>query len=330
VIIKPRGDHGTRACYVGGCRCDACRSANTERHRRRQRLVVEAASSVQPSGPALEGTLVRDGATHRIRRCPGANGAPCVRDGGTWLRGPHAVCRPCVERVTVWDGCVPVDRARKHLLKLRRLGIGRRAVAAASDVAETTLMDVVARRAPIRASTERRILAVDEGAIADHGFVEAATANGLLAKMRQRGFTGRHLAELLGQRKGANSTQLGARPQMTAMMRLRVQKLWARIERGEIVPERAMADATTEARWLLGLINRGTPETWLSTRLGFRVTRVTLENMSDVRKERLAVIHALQADVAAALREDNAGMPEYVRWDGPGGLEAALKSAGER
>jgi hypothetical protein len=35
--------HGTRSKYVGGCRCDACRSAETEYRRNRRQQIKEAA-----------------------------------------------------------------------------------------------------------------------------------------------------------------------------------------------------------------------------------------------------------------------------------------------
>lgn len=59
-----------------------------------------------------------------------------------------------------WNGFVPADRARAHLMSLSRSGVGKRAVQAASDVCMTVLQDIrTGKKAQIRARTERRILA---------------------------------------------------------------------------------------------------------------------------------------------------------------------------
>jgi len=82
----------------------------------------------------------------------------------------RAAARRCGE----WNGIGPADRARRHLRKLSRAGVGRRAVAAASDVSATIIHEIgIGRRRRIRAGTERRILSVDTSARADHSTVPA-------------------------------------------------------------------------------------------------------------------------------------------------------------
>lgn len=309
-------EHGTRARYVAGCRCDACRGANRTRYRERMAAMREAATSVAPSAPPIEGTMRRGGRDVRVLRCPGANGRACVVEGGAWLRGA-TVCGRCVERVTVWDGAVPVARARAHMMRLRRAGVGYRAVSAACDVATSVLGRVLAGEGTIRASTERRILAVDAGARADHAVLcgpAVVRANRLLAAMRERGFTLRHLAILLGYRTGATSPQLGHRARMTAATRARIERLWSRIERGDVLPMRAHVDAVTERAWLRSLLDAGVPARWLSQRIGVTVSRQSTAGDAPMRPATREAVRRFRAELDE-LRRDGLGLPDD--WQAP-------------
>lgn len=149
--------HGDRLRYIGGCRCDDCRQANTDYER--ERAQARAAGD--------------------------------------------------------WNGIVSADAARKHLVKLSKKGIGRRAVSAASDVCETILCDI--RRGTkrnIRARTERLILAVTESAAADRALIAAGPTWKLLDKLLAAGFTKTRLAHELGRKTHAlqlNKTKVTAR-----------------------------------------------------------------------------------------------------------------------
>jgi len=123
------------------------------------------------------------------------------------------------------NGLVDAEPARAHLLELSANGIGRRAVAAACDVALSVLQDVRTGRKPrIRAETSRRILAVDAGAMADHGIVSARDTRKALAELRHAGLTKREIAERLGSRAATPSLQL-TRPRVTAINALKVRRL---------------------------------------------------------------------------------------------------------
>jgi hypothetical protein len=320
-IIAPREDHGTRVCYVGGCRCDDCLRANRDHYRERQRRMVELAAEVRPSGPPLPGTLLREGREIRVLRCPGANGAACVR-GGTWLRGQSStgVCGVCVERATVWDGLVSPERARAHLMQLRRAGVGYKAVAAACDVSASTLTEILDRVGPIRASTERRILAVDTGARADGARIDAKKTNRLIAEILAKGFTRRHVATLIGYSSKATALQVGKGKRVTASTAARVAKLARRIERGEVQPVRATADATAERAWLVGLLDRGVDARWLSARLGFFVQRSSTGRMKHAN---LAAVRAFRAELEELAREGT-GMPEGWESARTSGITAAF------
>lgn len=100
-----------------------------------------------------------------------------------------------------WNGIVPADRARAHLLKLSKAGVGRRAVAAASDVADTVLQEIRAgRKKRIRARTERLILAVSAAQASDRALTPARRTHKLIAELLEEGYTAGFLAERLGYR----------------------------------------------------------------------------------------------------------------------------------
>ncbi len=318
-----RAEHGTRARYVAGCRCNECRKANRRRHRERQRAIRDAAEDVRPSGPPSRGTLIRGGRVFSILRCPGANGESCVRKPATWLRG-QKVCTACVERATIWDGFVPPFRAREHLLRLREAGVGKQAVSDACDVSLSALARILASDGPIRASTERRILSVDGDAIADGALVDAAETNRRIRALRKRGFTLKHLAELLGCGP-STQLQIGHTRQVTARTRARVARLWRQVERGELAPQRVLVDGAEELAFLLELLRHGVPAQWLSDRVGFRVLQ------SYCRKRR-----RLRPRNAEAVRRFRVGLDEHVRrgalpaeWETPAAAARGIAQAFE-
>lgn len=229
-----RFEHGTRARYVSGCRCTECRRANTEAAKKRREEVRALASTVVPSGPPGESTLVRGGRPHRIRTCPGANGQPCVKSPPSWLRVGD-VCQSCVERATVWNGVVPADQAKAHLVKLSRVGVGSKSVADAGSLGHSTLAKVKRGKGQVRAKTLRRILEVDQGAIADHALAPPADVRRMKKRIKQltsKGFRRHHLAKLLGM--GKEALQIGKRDAALARTVAAVERLWRRVQRGEV------------------------------------------------------------------------------------------------
>lgn len=94
---------------------------------------------------------------------------------------------------------VPADAARAHLLALARAGIGKLAVAAASDVAPTTVWKIRSGRlSRVLRTTEARLLAVTVEARADHSGVPAGPTLRLVAALVEEGFTRKALASKLG------------------------------------------------------------------------------------------------------------------------------------
>lgn len=134
---------------------------------------------------------------------------------------------------------VDAGPARAHLEALAAQGVGRRAVAAACDVALSVLLDVRrGRKLRVRASTARRILAVDAGAISDGGRVPAGATRTALRELLRAGLTKTEIARRLGSAAKVPSLQLVAR-HVTAKNALKVQKLLVEV-RAELAIEQAI------------------------------------------------------------------------------------------
>lgn len=98
-----------------------------------------------------------------------------------------------------WNGLVPADTERRHILKLSRRGIGRRAVSIAADVSENLICAIKSKRKKqIRARSERRILSVTNADACDHSFVPARRTWKLLRMLKIEGYKTAQLARQLG------------------------------------------------------------------------------------------------------------------------------------
>ena len=127
-----------------------------------------------------------------------------------------------------WNGLVPAAAARAHMVKLSRLGVGRRAIAAASDVADSVLTEIRAgRKQHIRARTERRILAVTKACASDHAYVSAARTWRQLERLLDEGFTKSAIARLLGSKAKTPALQI-SRTFVTVRNAARVDALFER------------------------------------------------------------------------------------------------------
>lgn len=129
----------------------------------------------------------------------------------------------------VADPLVPADRVRAHLIELSDLGVGRRAVSAACDVAPALLRALrIGRRTRLRLSTEQRILAVDAGAAADRALIPAAETHARVARLvDEHGYTRAEIARRLGRR--SRYLKLG-RERVTARVAHRIARLLADAE----------------------------------------------------------------------------------------------------
>jgi predicted amidophosphoribosyltransferase len=224
LTLAMKNPHGTRVRYVLGCRCKPCTAANLALYHARQKQIAEHAVEVRPSGPALEGELVRAGKIYRVRRCPGANGKPCVK-GGAWLRIGD-VCKACIERATVWNGLVETSRVRRHLQRLSRVGVGRRSVADIAGVALSSIHAIkTGRKRRIRAQLERRILAVTKDVMNEATLVDAKPTWKRIGWLLRQGFTRQELARRLGSKSKTPALQLKT-DRITARKALAVERLY--------------------------------------------------------------------------------------------------------
>jgi hypothetical protein len=266
--------HGTRARYaLGGCRCESCRAANAARHHQRREAMAAAAAEVKPSGPPGDGVQLRAGREFRIKTCPGANGAACVK-GGAWLKNSTPVCSACLERATIFNGLVDAEPVRQHLMRLRRAGVGYKTVAAACDVGKTAITKILDRSNTfIRAQTARRILAVDAKAKADHAVISSpstiAKAQRQVEELIALGFRKHEIARLLGSKSPA--LQVGRTGRLIAKSAAAIERLLRRARAGELKPTSPYEDAAPLYAFLEVCARRGLDQRWLSERLGFHV-----------------------------------------------------------
>jgi len=117
---------------------------------------------------------------------------------------------------------VPAAAARQHMLKLSRRGIGRRAIGAATDIADTVLSEIrTGRKLQIRARTERLILAVTPAVASDHAYISAARTHQQIAELLDEG----HTEQFLAQRLGYTGRYLQFGDRITARNAYRVERL---------------------------------------------------------------------------------------------------------
>jgi hypothetical protein len=131
---------------------------------------------------------------------------------------------------------VDASQARAHLLTLSKAGVGKRAVAEASDVALSVLTAVrVGAKQRIRARTERRILAVDVGARADGALVSDRETAAAIRELLSLGLTKTAIAAALGSEAKVPALQIAKRYVM-AKTALKVQRLLAATLEAQLCP----------------------------------------------------------------------------------------------
>lgn len=154
----------------------------------------------------------------RLRYIAGCKCTPCRRANSDYERQRRAA-----RAAGDWNGLVSAERAREHLRSLSKRGVGKRAVAAASDVCMTVLQDIrTGRKAQIRARTERKILAVTRDMASDHALVRPGRTFQLIDQLIEEGFSRAELARRLGYRNGALQFR---RRRMTARNVARIERL---------------------------------------------------------------------------------------------------------
>jgi hypothetical protein len=126
-----------------------------------------------------------------------------------------------------WNGLVPADAARNHIALLSKAGLGRNAMAAASDIAPAVISRIKSgQSAHIRKRTEERLLAVSKDAVSDAARVRAYPTWRQIRSLLAEGFTQAELARRLGYK--SPSLQLGKK-WILARNAARVDRLYRRL-----------------------------------------------------------------------------------------------------
>ena len=221
-------EHGTRARYVAGCRCKPCTKSNVDLYHEKQRRAKEAVLGLEvlPPVPIIRTRKMPDGTTKsRTYRngCPGVQGEPC--EARSFLRkdSTGGVCGKCRVKL-VWNGLVPSDRARVHILLLSEKGVGRDAIRDVSGVAVSVIAEISqGRKKQIRLETERLILSVGETDHADGALVDAKPVwKKIRILMKKHGYTKMRISKITGH--NGKSLQLG-RTQVTAANARQIEAL---------------------------------------------------------------------------------------------------------
>lgn len=158
----------------------------------------------------------------RLRYMGGCRCADCRRANSRY-EGDRARARKAGD----WNGIVPAQKARTHLLKLARLGVGRRAVGASTDIGDTILHAIrQGTRKRIRARTERLILAVGVAQGGEARLVDAKRTWKLIDELIEEGYSIKRLATEMGFKNP--SLQFG-RERVTARTAAKVERLHRRL-----------------------------------------------------------------------------------------------------
>lgn len=221
---------GTRSKYSLGCRCDACRKANTAYEQQRQAARKAAALAVAATGAVVMVTVEKPhGSIVRAykRGCPGPDGKGCPHNAYLRKDSTGGVCARCREKLSeAWNGLVPADEVLAHLRKLRKeWGIGFKTAADAAGVAQSVCGEIWAgRKKQLRAQTARKLLAVDGGAATEGTRIPSRETWKKIRYLLRNGWTHPEINEALGYAR-AYGIQIG-KPRCTALNAWKVDKLY--------------------------------------------------------------------------------------------------------
>lgn len=129
-----------------------------------------------------------------------------------------------------WNGVVSATKARRHILKLARLGIGYKTVADAAGISEHVAHKIRnGQRTQIRARTERLILGVTKAAAGDAVLVDAGpTWTRIEQLIRDGGFSKAEIARRLGYKTPALQLR---KTRVTLRTHNRILRFWERYMR---------------------------------------------------------------------------------------------------
>jgi hypothetical protein len=139
----------------------------------------------------------------------------------------YQTAREAAKKLGDWNGIVNAGKARRHIHRLSLQGVGRRAIADASDVGLTIVSEIrTGKRLRIRSRTERAILAVTIEAVSGGALVDADPTWKRLCKLIEEGFSKAEIARRLGLRSPRLQFN---RVEVTARTAMRVEKFYRAI-----------------------------------------------------------------------------------------------------
>lgn len=126
---------------------------------------------------------------------------------------------------------VAANKARKHIIKLSKFGIGYKTVADIAGLSRSTVFKIRSgERKNLRKLNETAILAVDENALPDSALVSAKRTNKQINWLLKEGFKKGELAKRLGYQ----TANLQIRQDViTAKTALKVERLYNQLRTGE-------------------------------------------------------------------------------------------------
>jgi hypothetical protein len=183
-----------------------CRPKKIEMSARGLRPVEELASN-RPHGD-------------RLKYMAGCRCVPC-RAANSRYETERAAARKRGE----WNGLVSAAKARNHLLKLQRAGIGRRTISDISGICQTQIIKIRSgERKKIRKQTEAKLLMVTTAATGAARLIPAAPTWALIRRLVEtEGFTEKEIAQRMGYK---NPTLQFRTDRITAKTAMKVRRFY--------------------------------------------------------------------------------------------------------
>jgi len=129
-------------------------------------------------------------------------------------------------RIGLWNGLVKAGQARRHMLYLSRVGVGRRTVGQIARISDSVLFKIRSgQRKQIRALTEKAILSVTPGAVRGSSLVSAKSTWRKIGWLLEEGFTKAELAKRMGSKANVPALQLN-RERITATNARKIEAIW--------------------------------------------------------------------------------------------------------
>lgn len=200
----------------------SCRSCADER---RRQLAAQRTRPIAPRPADLPAEEERYAHATRARYVAGCRCEPCREANNAYAR-----MRGKLARMGRGDPLVSAARARRHLAGLSAAGVGRRTIAEAGGLVQSSLAAIAAGlKRKIRRSTEARILGVrarDVAGTRGGHLVDAAATWRRIARLLDDGFTRGEIAVRLGAKTRALQLR---RDRVTARNAARVANLYRTI-----------------------------------------------------------------------------------------------------